>query len=165
MALSALAPWIGGEVWSTFDGKIPEQVPVPDRDIQTMLGNVNYQTILAVLLKNRPVPAGPDVPFVPRQYLYKQVWPYYIRKRARKPVPGEPVVQYRRGRKPANDLSQATFSWFMTMLADAGLIEEERDRRSRRETAYRITANGEMAFRFFADPAANSIVKMMLDGA
>ncbi len=53
----------------------------------------------------------------------------------------------------------------MTMLTDAGLIEEERDRRSRRETAYRITANGEMAFRFFADPAANSIVKMMLDGS
>ncbi|MFA5268596.1 MAG: hypothetical protein WC379_11550 [Methanoregula sp.] len=165
MALFALAPWIGGDVWSSFDGKKPQQVPVPDRDIQTMLANVNYQTILAVLLRNRPVPVGPDVPFVPRQYLFQQVWPYYIRQRARKPVEGAPVVHYKRGQKPANDLSQATFSWFMSMLTGAGLAEEVRDRRSRRETAYRITADGEMAFRFFADPAVNSIVKMMLDGS
>jgi len=164
MALFALAPWLGGEVWSSFDGKIPQQVPGPDRDIQTLLANVNYQTILAVLLRNRPVPAGPDVPFVPRQYLFQQVWPYYIRQRARKPVEGKPVVTYKRGRKPANDLSQATFSWFMSTLNGAGLAEEVRDRRSRRETAYRITADGEMAFRFFADPALNSIVKQMLDG-
>jgi DNA-binding transcriptional ArsR family regulator len=166
MALFALAPWIGGEVWSTLGEKIPQRFPVPDREIRSMLGNVNYQTILAVLLRNRPIPASPaGMPYVPRQYLYTQVWPYYIRQRARKPVEGAPIMQYKRGRKPANDLSQATFSWFMSVLADAGLIEEARDRRSRRETAYRITENGEMAFRFFADPAANSIVKMMLDGS
>ena len=165
MALFALAPWVGGEVWSLFDGKIPQQVPVPDRDIQSLLANVNYQTILAVLLRNRPVPAGPaDIPFIPRQYLYTQIWPYYVRQRARKPVPGAPVVQYNRGRKPANDLSQATFSWFLKTLNSAGLAEEITDRQSGRETAYRITADGEMAFRFFADPAANSIVKQMLDG-
>lgn len=164
MALFALAPWIGGEVWSSFGGRIPQQVPVPDRDIQALLENVNYQTILAVLLRNRPVPAGPVVPFIPRQYLYNQVWPYYIRQRAKKPVEGAPVARYKHGRKPANDLSQATFSWFMKMLTGAGLAEEVRDRRSRRETAYRITADGEMAFRFFADPSVNSIVKMMLDG-
>ncbi|HII97955.1 MAG TPA: MarR family transcriptional regulator [Methanoregula sp.] len=165
MALFALAPWLGGDVWSSFDGKMPQQVPVPDRDIRAMMVNVNYQTILAVLLRNRPVPANPDVPFVPRQYLFQQVWPYYIRQRAKKPVEGAPVVAGKRGLKPANDLSQATFSWFMATLTGAGLAGEVRDRRSRRETAYRITADGEMAFRFFADPATNSIVKMMLDGS
>jgi|WetSurMetagenome_2_1015567.scaffolds.fasta_scaffold05912_3 hypothetical protein len=165
MALFALAPWIGGDVWSSFDGKKPQQVPVPNRDVQAMLENVNYQTILAVLLRNRPVPVPADVPYVRRSYLFQQVWPYYIRQRARKPVEGAPVVTCKRGRKPANDLSQATFSWFMSTLTGAGLAEEVRDRRSRRETAYRITADGEMAFRFFADPAVNSIVKMMLDGS
>jgi hypothetical protein len=166
MALLALAPWIGGEVWSSFDGKIPQSIPVPDRDIRSMLENVNYQTILAVLLRNRPVPAGPaGIPYIPRSYLYSQVWPYYIRKRIRRPVPGTPVVTYKRGRKPANDLSQATFSWFMMTLTRAGLADEAPDRQSRRETAYRITANGEMAFRFFADPSVNSIVKQMLDGS
>jgi len=165
MALFALAPWIGGEVWSSFDGKIPQQVPVPDRSIQAMLTNVNYQTILAVLLRNRPASTFPaDIPYIPRQYLYTQVWPYYIRQRARKPVEGAPVVQYKRGRKPANDLSQATFSWFLKTLNGAGLVGEAPNRQSGRETAYRITADGEMAFRFFADPAANSIVKQMLDG-
>jgi hypothetical protein len=165
MALFALAPWIGGGVWSSFGGKIPQQVPVPDRDVQAMLTNVNYQTILAVLLRNRPISTIPaDVPYVPRQYLYTQVWPYYVRQRARKPAEGAPAVHYKRGRKPANDLSQATFSWFLKMLTSAGLAEDVPDRQSGRETAYRITANGEMAFRFFADPAANSIVKQMLEG-
>lgn len=165
MVLFALAPWIGGEVWSSFGGKIPHRIPMPERDIQALLRNVNYQTILAVLLRNRPVPPGPgEIPYIPRQYLFEQFWPYYIRQRARKPLKGEPVVTYKRGRKPANDLSQATFSWFLKMLAGAGLAEEISDRRNMRETAYRITADGEMAFRFFADPAANSIVKQMLEG-
>jgi len=166
MALFALAPWINGEVWSSFDGKKPQQVPVPDRDVQAMLANVNYQTILAVLLRNRPTSTVmTDVPYIPRQYLYSQVWPYYIRQRAQKPVEGAPVVHYKRGQKTANDLSQATFSWFMKMLTGAGLAGEAPGRRSGRETAYRITEDGEMAFRFFADPAVNSIVKQTLDGA
>lgn len=167
MALFALAPWIDGEVWSVFGGKIPQRVPVPDRDIRAMLANVNYQTILAVLLRNRPVPAAgaAGIPFVPRQYLYRQIWPYYIRKRARQQVEGGPVIRYKQGRKPANDLSQATFTWFMGVLTCAGLAEESRDRRNRRETAYRITDNGETAFRLFADPSVNSIVKQMLDGS
>ena len=165
MALFAFAPWLGGEVYASFDGKGPLQLAQPDRDIQEMLGNVNYQTILAILLRNRPVPVPAEVPFIPRSYLFKQVWPYYIRQRARKPVPGAPVVRYKRGQKPANELSEATFSWFMKNLAGAGLAEESRDRRSRRETAYRITGNGEMAFRFFADPAVNSIIRQMQEGS
>jgi hypothetical protein len=164
MALFALAPWVGGEVWSSFGGKVPQQAPVPDRDVQTMLENVNYQTILAVLLRNRPVPVPADVPYIPRSYLFRQVWPYYIRQRARKQKEGAPVVQYKGGRKPANDLSQATFSWFMTNLVGAGLAGEARNRQSRKETAYRITENGEMAFRFFSESSANSIVKQMLNG-
>jgi hypothetical protein len=166
MALFSLAPWLGGEVWNSFDGKVPQRVPVPDRNIRAMMENVNYQTILAVLLRNRTAPAGSsDNPFVPRQYLFKQVWPYYIRLRERKPGPGEPVPQYRRGRKPANDLSQATFSSFMIKLRNTGLVEEAQDTKNGKEKAYRISSEGETAFRFFAEPAANSIVKMMLDGA
>lgn len=163
MALFALAPWIGGEVWSSFGGKIPQRVPVPDRDVQAMLANVNYQTILAVLLRNRPVPAGPDIPFVPRQYLFQQVWPYYIRSRIRTPKPTDPVIHYIRGRKPANDLSQQTFSTLVAQLRLAGLIDERPASDSRKERAYRISGPGETAFRFFANPATNSIVKMMLE--
>jgi len=166
MALFALAPWMGGSVWNAFDGKIPQEVPVPDRDIRAMLANVNYQTILAVLLRNRPVPlASPQLPFIPRQYLFSQVWPYYIRQRVRKPDPDTPVPQYKRGRKPANDLSQATFSSFMVKLRETGLVEEAQDTRNRKEKAYRISGEGETAFLFFAEPAANSIIKQMLDGS
>jgi hypothetical protein len=165
MALSAFAPWLGGEVYASFDGKAPQHLAQPGRDIPQMLRNVNYQTILAVLLRNRPVPPGPEVPYIPRDYLFSQVRPYYIRQRARKPKPGDPVVQYKRGRKPANDLSQATFSWFMKTLTAAGLAGERPAGKNRKEAAYRITPDGETAFRFFADPEANSIVKMMLDGS
>lgn len=166
MALSSLAPWLGGEVWNSFDGKIPQRVPVPNRDIRAMLANVNYQTILAVLLRNRPVPLdSPDLPFIPRQYLFSQVWPYYIRSRARPEKPGEPVARYKRGRKPANNLSQATFSSFMIKLRKTGLVEEAQDTKNGKERAYRISSEGETAFRFFADPAANSIISQMLEGA
>ncbi|NLD57615.1 MAG: hypothetical protein GX651_05735 [Methanomicrobiales archaeon] len=165
MALLSLAPWTGGEVWSAFDGKAPRRVPVPDRDIRGMMMNVNYQTILAVLLRNRPVPVpATSLPFIPRQYLFKQVWPYYIRLRERKPVPGAPLPQYKRGRRPANDMSQQTFSTFMAKLRLAGLIEEGQGKGNHKEKMYRITENGETAFRFFAEPAANSIIKQMLDG-
>lgn len=165
MALFSLAPWLGGEVYVSFDGKVPQPLPSLGRDVRAMLGNVNYQTILAVLLRNRPVPIPETgVPFIPRQYLFSQVWPYYIRQRVRKPEPGKPVLHYKRGRKPANDLSQATFSWFMKTLAEAGLIEICPYNGSLKERSYRISESGETAFRFFADPATNSMVKMMLDG-
>ncbi|MDD3399288.1 MAG: hypothetical protein PHW93_06830 [Candidatus Methanomethylophilaceae archaeon] len=164
MALFSLAPWLGGEVWTSFDGKIPQRVPVPDRDIRAMMANVNYQTILAVLLRNRPVPLNsPDFPFVARQYLFSQVWPLYVRQRVRKPDPSKPVPQYKRGRKPANNLSQQTFSTFMAQLRNAGLIEEGQDSGNRKEKMYRISSEGETAFRFFAEPAANSIISQMLE--
>jgi hypothetical protein len=49
------------------------------------------------------------------------------------------VVNYRKGRKPAQNLSQATFSSFMVNLRDAGFIEERQDDKNRKEKAYRIT--------------------------
>lgn len=165
MALFAFAPWLGGEVYASFEGKAPQNLVQPGRDISEMLRNVNYQTILAVLLRNRPVPPGPEIPYTPRDYLFSQVWPYYVRMRARKPKAGEPEVKYKRGRKPANDLSQATFSWFMKTLVGAGLVEERPPDKNRKENAYRITENGITAFRFFADPGANSVVKEMSDRA
>lgn len=166
MALFSLAPWLGGEVWTSFDKKIPQRIPLPDRNIRAMMENVNYQTILAVLLRNRPVPLNtPDLPFIPRQYLFSQVWPLYVRLRARPEKPGEPVARYKRGRKPANDLSQATFSSFMIKLRNTGLVEEAQDTKNGKEKAYRISSEGETAFRFFADSTANSIISQMLEGA
>jgi hypothetical protein len=130
-----------------------------------MMANPNYQTILAVLLrKNKAAKAIPDMPWVPRPYLYSQVWPYYTRSRTRKPKPDDPVVHYRKGRKPARNLSQATFSTFIAVLQKAGCIEERQDEKNRKEKAYRITEKGETAFRFYADPVANSKIKMILEG-
>lgn len=51
----------------------------------------------------------------------------------------------------------------MTTLRNARFIEEKQDEKNRREKAYRVTDPGETAFRFYADPAGNSTVKMVLD--
>jgi hypothetical protein len=164
LALMSFAPWLGGDVYSAFDEKSLRCIPLPDRTVRSMMENVNYQTILAVLLRNSPAPAvSPNYPYVPRQYLFQQVWPYYVRSRARTPNPDDPVVHYKRGQKPANNLSQQTFSTFMTQLRRAGFIKEEENRENRKERAYRLTGPGETAFRFFGVPATNSIVKMMLE--
>lgn len=164
LALMSLAPWMGGEVFSAFDEKNLRTVPLPDRSIRVMMANPNYQTILAVLLRNCPNSPGlRDNPYTPRQYLFQQVWPYYIRSRIRTPKPTDPVIHYIRGRKPANDLSQQTFSTLVAQLRLAGLIDERPASDSRKERAYRISGPGETAFRFFANPATNSIVKMMLE--
>jgi hypothetical protein len=132
-----------------------------------MMENPNYQTILAVLIRNRKTREdGSGISRVSRHYLYQQVWPYYTRSRTRSPGPEEsikPVVQYRKGRKPAQNMSHATFSGFVVNLRDAGLIEEGQDEKNRKEKAYRITETGDMAFRFFSDPAINTIVKTVLE--
>ncbi len=52
----------------------------------------------------------------------------------------------------------------MAKLRLAGLIEEGQGQGNRKEKMYRITENGKTAFRFFAEPAVNSIIKQMLDG-
>ena len=163
-ALFSFGPWLGGEVYSAFDGKVPLPVPLPDRSIRNMMGNPNYPAILAVLLRKNKTAKGifPRL-WLTRSYLFNQIWPFYSRSRTRKPKPGDPVIQYRGGRKPAENLSQATFSSFMTTLRNAGFIEEKRDEKNRREKAYRVTDSGETAFRFYADPAANSTVKLVLE--
>lgn len=163
-ALFSFVPWLGGEVWSAFDEKVPRPVPQPDRSIRNLMENPNYPAILAVLLrKNKTAKGIFPWPWLTRSYLYSQVWPFYSRSRTRKPKPDDPVIQYRGGRKPAQNLSQATFSSFMTTLRNAGFIEEKQDEKNRREKAYRATNPGETAFRFYADPAGNSTVKMVLD--
>ena len=53
----------------------------------------------------------------------------------------------------------------MGTLRDAGLIEEEYVPDSRKEKTYRITDAGETAFRFFSDPATNSLVRSMLESS
>jgi hypothetical protein len=53
------------------------------------------------------------------------------------------VINYRKeGRKPARNLSQATFSSFMVNLRQAGFIEERQDDKNRKEKAYWITKKG-----------------------
>jgi hypothetical protein len=194
LALFSFAPWLGGEVFSSFDEKTARRVPLPDRTIRSVLANTNHQMILAILLNRRdrkkgaekgavkgadtgaakgfvqtvPAVSAVSTVWVPRQYLYQQLWPFYVPSRTKKPKPSDPpkpVVQYRKGRKPAAELSHATFSTFIGTLRDAGLIEEEYSTESRREKTYRITEAGEIAFRFFSDPATSSLVKTMLESS
>ena len=110
---------------------------------------------------------GKEGLLVPRSYLFEQFWPLYLRLRARKAVPaqpGAPVVRYKRGHKPANNLSQATFSSFMVNLRKAGFVEEGQNEKNLKEKAYRITELGETAFRFYADPSLSSSAKQELEG-
>ena len=168
MALFTVAPWVGAEIYSAFDGKVPQRVPVPDVSVTGIMANPNYATILSVLIRRRRL-AGPgnDDLLVPRSYLFQQVWPLYLRSRARKAAPaqpGAPVVRYKRGHKPANNLSQQTFSTFLATLRKAGFIEEGMEAGNWKEKAYRITELGETAFRFYADPSLSSSVKQELEG-
>jgi len=179
MALFACAPWLGGEVYASFGEKTARKVPLPDRAVSSLLSSPNHQTILAILLMRRDlktgaaggaVPTVPAIPtvWVPRQYLYQQLFPYYVPTRTNKENPGDspkPVVHYKEGRKPAAELSHATFSGFIRTLRDAGLIEEGYSPESRKEKSYRITEAGETAFRFFSDPATGSLVRSMLEGS
>jgi hypothetical protein len=161
MALLALAPWVGGGVRAVFDEKVSRSVPLPDLPVRAMLENPNYQTILALLVKygkNERKTTAP-VP-VSRQYLYQQLWPLYVMARARK---DPPAATYKKGRKAADELTQSTFSWFMTALEDAGLTEAVSQGRNRKEKFYRITETGEMAFRFGSDPATSTLVKTVLE--
>lgn len=168
MALFAVAPWVGAEVYSASDGKVPQRVPVPDVSVTGIMANPNYATILSVLIRRRRMAGkGNEDPLVPRSYLFQQVWPLYLRSRARNAVPaqpGAPVVHYKRGHKPANNLSQATFSSFMVNLRKAGFVDEGQNEKNQKEKAYRITELGETAFRFYADPSIGTSVKRELEG-
>lgn len=176
LALFAFAPWLGGEVYASFDEKTARHVPLPDRSVSSLLSSPNHQMILAILLNRKMMGkdpakgaafAGPEV-WVPRQYLYGQLFSSYVPTRTKKAEPGGasgPAIPERKGRVPAAKLSHATFSGFMSTLRDAGLVEEEFSVDSRKEKSYRITEAGETAFRFFSDPATGSLVRSMLEGA
>jgi hypothetical protein len=176
LALLAFAPWLGGEVYASFDEKTARHVPLPDRTVSSLLSSPNHQMILAILLTRKKMitdaakgtgPAAPEV-WVSRQYLYGQLFSAYVPSRTKKEKPGDtpqPVVHDKKGRKPAAELSHATFSGFMGTLRDAGLVFEEYAPDSRKEKSYRITDAGETAFRFFSDPATGSLVRSMLEGS
>jgi len=162
-ALATLAPWLEAEVYSSFDGKVPGAVPRPDRLVRTLLANPNYQTILALLLRQYAKVVTPGTrEWVSRDYLYKQVWAVYRRTRARTVKPGARPVVLRRGEKPAQELSHGTFSSFMKALTDAGLVEQRMSSGESTRREYRATESGEMAFRFYANPDTSTLVRTML---
>jgi hypothetical protein len=161
MALLALAPWVNGEIRSAFDEKVPRPVPLPDRSPASMLANPNYQTILALLVKYGKNEGKSTAPApVSRQYIYQQLWPLYTRVRTQN---GPPAATYKKGRKAADELTQPTFSGFMTVLVEGGLTEEIRSSGNKKEKYYRLTEIGGMAFRFGSDPATNTLVKTVLE--
>ncbi|MFZ1898643.1 hypothetical protein [Methanoregula sp.] len=167
MALFAFAPWVGGKVYAAFDEKVPRHVPLPDRPIRSMLANPNYQVILALLHHPVKREAGTGFPgWFSREYLFKQLWSVYVPTRTKSKkadAPPASVVKYTHGRKPAAELTHGTFSDFMKSLADAGLVYEESAPENTRQKRYRITENGEIAFRFFSDPATSTLVRTVLE--
>jgi len=166
MAALSFAPWLDAEVCAAFGGKTARNVPLPDRPVRTMLANPNYQTILAILLrKNTKAPDDGTRDWISREYIYKQLWSVYIPSRTKKvkPDPGTPAVKWRRGIKPAAEMTHGTLSTLMHSLEDAALVEERVSPDTRREKSYRITERGEIAFRFFADPETSTLVRMILE--
>jgi hypothetical protein len=166
MALFSFASWLDGEVWSAFDEKIARTIPLPDRSVRTLLANPNYQTILAILIRMSKREQGTPKEWVTRQYIFKQLWSVYVPLRTKKPKPVDPVVppvKYKGGRKPVTELTHATFSGFMTTIRDTGLIIEKTSPVNKKEKIYRVTDHGEIAFRFFSDPATNSLVRTVLE--
>lgn len=162
-ALATLAPWLDAEVYSSFDGKVPVTVPQPDRGARALLANPNYQTILALLLRQYAKVVTPGTrEWVSRDYLYTQVRAVYRRTRARTVKPDARPVVLRKGMKPPQDLSNGTFSGFMKALNRAGLVEIRSTSGERSRRHYHITESGEMAFRFYANPDTSTLVQMTL---
>ncbi|WP_321506985.1 hypothetical protein [uncultured Methanoregula sp.] len=166
MALFSFAPWLSGEVYSAFDEKTPRNVPLPERPVRSMMDNPNYQTILALLLRINPEnPEAGTHNWVSREYIYKQLWSVYVPTRTKKAKPGDPTVppvKYKNGRKPAAELTHGTLSTLMRTLEETGLVLERVSDDAKREKQYRITERGGITFRFYADPATNTLVRTML---
>jgi len=162
-ALATLAPWIDAGVYSSFDEKVPRALPTPGMAAKSLLANGNYQTILALLLRQyaKTVPVGSHE-WVSREYLYKQVRAVYRRTRARTVKPGVQPVVYRRGIRPPQDLAHGTFSTFMKALTEAGLVEQRMSSGETTRREYRITEHGEMAFRFYANADTSTLVRTIL---
>ncbi|MDP3563411.1 MAG: hypothetical protein Q8R70_02860 [Methanoregula sp.] len=166
-ALFAVSPWLDGVVYSAFDQKAPRSIPLPERSVRTLLTNPNYQTILAILLRTGKNDVGAiSSEWVSRQYIFRQLWSFYIPSRTKKAKPEDPPMQpvkFKRGHKPAAELTHGTFSDFMRALVDAGLVVDKVSTDERREKVFRITECGEIAFRFFSDPSTNTLVRTLLD--
>jgi hypothetical protein len=166
-ALFAISSWLDGDVYSAFDQKTPLCIPLPERSVRTLLTNPNYQMILAILLRTGKKDAGTTpAEWVSRQYIFKQLWTFYVPSRTKKVNPEDPPVQpvkFRKGQKPAAELTHGTFSGYMSTIRDAGLIAEETGTANKKEKIYRITDRGEIAFRFFSDPATNTLVRTQLE--
>jgi hypothetical protein len=167
LALFALSLWLDSEVSSALDGPAARNIPFPARSSRALLSNPNYQTILAILIRTGRKDAKVLLPeWVTRQYIFKQLWSVYVPSRTKKVKPEDSPVQplkFKRGRKPATELTHGTFSDFMRALIDAGLVVQGTSTDSSRQKIYRITESGEIAFRFFADPATNTLVRTMLE--
>ena len=165
-ALFAISSWLDGEVYSAFDQKTPRCIPLPVRSVRTLLTNPNYQTILAILIRTGKNDVGAISPeWVSRQYIFKQLWSFYIPSRTKKAKPDDPPMQpvkFKRGHKPVAELTHGTFSDFMRALVDAGLVVEEVSSDKSREKIFMITERGEIAFRFFSDPSTNSLIRTLL---
>ncbi len=154
-------------MYSAFDQRTPRSIPLPKRSVRTLLANPNYQMILAILLRTGKknatvVPAE----WVSRQYIFKQLFTFYVPSRTKKAKPDDPLVQpakLRKGRKPFAELTHGTFSDFMRTLVDTELIDEEVSQEAGREKMFRITESGEIAFRFFSDPSTNSLIQTLLN--
>jgi len=166
MALFSFAPWLGGEVYSAFDEKTLRNVPLPERLVHGMMENPNYQTILALLIRTNPKISEAGLrEWISREYIYKQLRSVYIptrTKRAKTGDPPVPPVKDRNGRKPVAELTHGTLSTLMRTLDEAGLVSERVSEETKRVKYYRITDSGEIAFRFFADPATSTLVRTML---
>ncbi|MDD1694689.1 MAG: hypothetical protein LUQ71_08190, partial [Methanoregula sp.] len=134
-----------------------------------IVGNVNYQTILALLLRKYAKNSEPaHYEWVSREYLFKQFSSYYVPIRTKKEKPGvlpAAPAPVRKGRKPAAELTHGTFSDFMRALLDGGFITQRESEDEKRQKVYRITETGEITFRFHADPATNTLVRTVLDQA
>jgi hypothetical protein len=166
-ALFAVSSWLDGEVYSAFDQKAPRCIPLPKRSVRTLLANPNYQMILAILLRTGKKNAG-IVPaeWVSRQYIFQQLFPFYVPSRTKRAKPDDPPVQpvkFKKGRRPAAELTHGTFSDFMRALVDAELVNEEVSTDEGREKMFRITERGGIAFRFFSDPSTNSLIRTLFD--
>lgn len=167
MALFSVAPWVGGEVYSAFDEKLPRRIPLPERSVRSMMKNPNYQTILALLLRtgNQKPEAGIQGG-ASREYLFNQLWPVYVPSRTKRAKPDDPLVppmKYKRGITPAAELTHGTFSDFMKGLVEAGLVIQGISEDTARQKVYHITECGEIAFRFFADPETSTLVQTILE--
>lgn len=166
MTLLASAPWLGAEVFASFDEKTPRSVPLPERSVKGMMENPNYQTILALLLRTAAKSGGLDRTWTAREYIFGQLRSRYVPTRTKRGEPGDSVLPAARNKpvkKSVSELTHGTLSTLLRTLEEAGLVVERVSADSKREKQYRISDRGEMAFQFFAKPETSTLVRTVLE--